>query len=57
VTLYNTNIKRTWSHTCASRVGVVDKQLLDNAKQIRGIIEIPNELATPCIFSTWQKYG
>jgi len=37
-------------------VGVVDKQLPDNAKQVGAIIEIPNELATPCILSTWQKH-
>jgi hypothetical protein len=57
VTLDNTYIRKTWSHTHASRVEVAHKQLPYNAKQAKTIIEIPNELATPCVPSRGQKYG
>jgi hypothetical protein len=38
-------------------VEVADKQLPNNAKQARAIIEIPNELATPYVPSRGRKYG
>jgi hypothetical protein len=38
-------------------VEVVNKQLPDNAKQARAIIEISNELTTPCVPSRGRKYG
>ncbi len=49
MTVDNTYIRKTWSHTRVSRVEVVDKQLPNNAKQARAFIYIPNEFATPCV--------
>ncbi len=57
MTLDNTNTRETWSHTRVSGVEVADKQLPNNAKQARAIIEIPNELATPYVPSRGRKYG